>query len=269
MAMVELPRVGSRLVQHHGCYKFHLDAAEISLRLIVVAPEVLTLGSPPEWQHVCETMAAPDAKCSGALFEASLLTSHEASAGSVLVAGFSHVLGDATSYSTFMCSWSEHYRRLLADQPAAMAGLPSGVFDMAMARASPTQPRRPVVPGRFCFTQQDLQNLKARFFPPGATYEAGRHRCTTNDLLMAQFACAIAPARLAAMRQAAGWAWDPILQPVQILVLADRRGRGVDAGSFGNNNADLSVRLSFELLLTGDVAAVATGRSRAESHLFV
>ena len=88
--------------------------------------------------------------------------------------------------------------------------------------------------------------------------------CTTNDILMAEFACAVAPYRLAALREAAGRGWhaqahDPIHQPVQILVLADRRGRGIDQDSFGNHNADLSIRLSFQLLLSGDIAAIARG----------
>ncbi len=267
MAMAELPRVGSRIVQHNGTHKFHLDAAEIIFRLIVVAPDVLISGSPPEWRHVCETMAAPHTSSGGALFEAYMLTSHESSAGSVLIAGFNHALGDATSYSMFMCMWSTQYRRILDDRPAAMKGLPSGVFDMAMTTAAPTQPRRPVVPGRFCFTQNHLQSLKAQLFPSGAAIDAGQ--CTTNDILMAQFACAIAPARLAALRKAARCAWDPIHKPVQILVLADQRGRGVDAGSFGNHTADLSVQLSFQLLLTADVAAVAKGQSHEESHLLL
>lgn len=179
-------------------------------------------------------------------------------------------MGDATSYSMFMCTWSEKYQGLLEDlpspaddEPQAALKLPKGVFRMATP-ATPTKPRQGLVPGRFGFKQEDLQALKAKVFPPPGAAAAAAAECTTNDILMAEFACAVAPFRLAALREAAGRGWhaqvhDPIHQPVQILVLADRRGRGIDQDSFGNHNADLSIRLSFQLLLSGDIAAVARG----------
>ena len=86
MAIEEHPRVGSRLIHHEGAHWFHLNAAEISVRLISVTPDVLTTGSPAQWQHVCETMTAGNVR-GAALFGACLLASSDPSAGSVLVAG--------------------------------------------------------------------------------------------------------------------------------------------------------------------------------------
>ena len=38
LAITEYPRVGSRLVVHHDQPKFHLEAGEITVRLVAVAP---------------------------------------------------------------------------------------------------------------------------------------------------------------------------------------------------------------------------------------
>jgi hypothetical protein len=86
MAIAEHPRVGSRLIHHQGKHWFHLNSAEISVRLIHVTPDVLLTESPPQWQHVCETMT-PQHIRGAALFEACLLVSSDPSAGCVLVAG--------------------------------------------------------------------------------------------------------------------------------------------------------------------------------------
>jgi hypothetical protein len=88
MAITEQTRVGSSLVHHEGRNWFHLNSAEISVRLIHVTPDVLLSGTPPQWQHVCETMTPHDEQIRGAaLFEACLLASSDPSAGCVLVAG--------------------------------------------------------------------------------------------------------------------------------------------------------------------------------------
>lgn len=38
LAIMEYPRVGSRLVMHDGVPKYHLDAAEVTVRLVTVPP---------------------------------------------------------------------------------------------------------------------------------------------------------------------------------------------------------------------------------------
>lgn len=214
--------------------------------------------SPSEWQSVCETMTSD--KVSGALFKACLLVSDDSTAGSILVAGFSHVLGDAMSYSMFLRSWSDCYQSGKSQKLLDPPKIPTGIFQMASLSPlpAPTQRQKGMVSRCFSFNQQDLQERKGLLI--SSSGEQGRSKlesCSTNDILMAEFACAIAPSRLAQLRRATRRVVDPSQQPVQILVLADRRGRGVQSTAFGNYNADLSIRLSFQLLLTGDVATVA------------
>ena len=47
------------------------------------------------------------------------------------------------------------------------------------------------------------------------------------------------------------------------MVLADHRGRGIQEGMWGNHSVDLSILLSFRLLLSGNVAGVARAISGA------
>ena len=202
-------------------------------------------------------------KVSGALFKGCLLVSDDAAAGSILVAGFSHVLGDAMSYSMFLRSWSDCYQSEKYRTPLDRPTLPTGIFQMASLSPLPAQTQRQkgMVSRCFSFDHQDVQARKGLLISSSGDQDRLHlESCTTNDILMAEFACAIAPARIASLCRATRRTLDPNHQTVQILVLADRRGRGVESTAFGNYNADLSIQLSFQLLLTGDVATVARGR---------
>ena len=269
--------MGSRVVHHEGKNRFHLDAAEINVRLVRVEPRTVLAGSATEWEQVCDAMAPqPKSHCglgAASLFDACLLASQNPRAGSVLIAGFQHVVGDASSYSTFLRTWSEKYEELLkgsARQPVLSLELPKGTFRIPKLPSQPSAGRK-FLSGSFRFSDSRLRSLKTCISPnsSGNNNSQGQ-QCTTNDVLMAQFACAIAPFRLSAMRAAAGLSSDaggfsqapndPIHTPPHIVVLADRRGRGMDVTSFGNHNTDLCIRLSWPLLLSGDIAAVAGGQ---------
>jgi hypothetical protein len=340
-------------VRHEGAPKYHLEAAEINVRVVSVAPDVLRSASLKAWDHVCQSVSPTKKGGFGddatPLFEACLLVSHESAAGCLLVAGFQHVLGDASSYSMFLRCWSDIYEVRLHGvlQQIKQKGDAQDAFAAAAAAAAAAKHAQAAAAeavaqaerilsdtrketngesssfesdeeqavrerGRFIQlhahilpapelpqgvfqsdTNQDFIELQAcaeredsgekeygrrRFFFLSSQYLAslkGRHPvdkdgCTSNDLLMAQFACAIAPFRLAALRAEAGippsgsgpssgWGTDPINTPARIVVLADHRGRGIDPRTWGNHSVDLSVVVSFNLLLSGDVAAVARG----------
>jgi len=85
-----------------------------------------------------------------------------------------------------------------------------------------------------------------------------RSDVTVNDVLLAQCACALAAtAPRAELREIVDSE-----QHARIVVLADRRGRGVSTSAFGNFVAELGLRVPFQLLMGGDVAMVARGDDR-------
>ena len=78
-------------------------------------------------------------------------------------------MGDATSYSMFMCTWSKKYRSLQDefpsdDEPEAALKLPRGVFQVVLPASEKVQ-RQGLVPARFVFKQQDLRFLKSKLLP--------------------------------------------------------------------------------------------------------
>jgi hypothetical protein len=309
LAIADYPKVGSRLIMYEDVPKFHLASAEIGLMVVAVEARVLMNGCLAEWDHVCQTMS-PIKKMgfkadATALFEAFLLVSHNPACGCVLVAGFQHVLGDATSYSLFLRRWSEIYQARLdkkvtdllqssktgnaegssdsaaaggapeAAVPAIEGGdvqqaatavtrdggakddrqsaegcsaieeehrracdahlllhqlqpleIPAGVFSKPMPSKRPEmfsdkyRDEGVLLSRRFTFSAQTLRALKASV----GTGDNYNRFLTTNDLLMAQCACAMAPSRLAVLRIAQGiapdsdgpkgaWDADPINSP--------------------------------------------------------
>jgi len=203
--------------------------------------------SPDTWLQVCEKSMPPQNPGYGSdaspLFQAVMLVSNDLSEGCILIAGFEHVLGDATSYSMFLRTWSEKYEACLhahRDQ-LSPAVLPAVEFQMPFTRREIRSLRR-----FFAFSAEGIGSLK----------DSSMDGCTTNDILMAQCACALAPIRLANMRLAAEAAGA-----ARILVMADRRGRGISSDSWGNFAVDLSVEISWHLLASGNVATVARGET--------
>jgi hypothetical protein len=76
---------------------------------------------------------------------------------------------------------------------------------------------------------------------------------TTNDALLAQCACALAPHR----RPPPPPPGAPPAPDARIVLMVDCRGRGWDAGRFGNGVTTLSVAVPWAVLLTGNPAAAA------------
>ena len=227
------------------------------MHLIKVGRDVLSQ-SPSTWLHVIEKTMPPHKGGYGLdatpLFEASMLVSDDLSAGCVLIVGFQHVLGDAACYSMFLRTWSEMYEANLRAHLGKLPAMtfPTVEFQLPMPRRQSRALRR-----FFSFSAEGMGSLKCSV-PDG---------CTTNDLLMAQAACAFAPARLAVMGQTAEQAGA-----ARIVIMADRRGRGLAIDTWGNYVVDLSIEISFQLLASGDggarkpdlhtrVAAVARGES--------
>ena len=245
-ALEKHPRVGSRLEMHDGKPTFHLESGQIDIHLIKVGRDVLSQ-SPSTWLHVCEKTMPPHKGGYGPdatpLFEASMLVSDDLSAGCVLIVGFQHVLGDAACYSMFLRTWSEMYEANLHANLGKLPALtlPPVEFQLPMARRQSRALRR-----FFSFSAKGISSLKSSV-PDG---------CTTNDILIAQAACAFAPTRLAAMGQTAEQAGA-----ARIVIMADRRGRGLPIDIWGNHVVDLSIEISFQLLASGDVAAVTRGES--------
>ena len=231
---------------HDGKPTFHLESGQIDIHLMKVGRDVLSQ-SPSTWLHVCEKTMPPHKGGYGPdatpLFEASMLVSDDLSAGCVLIVGFQHVLGDAACYSMFLRTWSEMYEANLHAHLGKLPALtfPTVEFQLPMARRQSRALRR-----FFSFSAEGISSLKSSV-PDG---------CTTNDLLMAQAACAFAPARLAAMGQTAEQAGA-----ARIVIMADRRGRGLPIDTWGNHAVDLQIDISCQLLGRGDVAAVACGES--------
>ena len=52
---------------YEGEMKYHLEAAEINLRVVVVAPRMLTHGSAALWDHVCTGVLQCDVVCCSVL----------------------------------------------------------------------------------------------------------------------------------------------------------------------------------------------------------
>jgi hypothetical protein len=240
------PRVGSRLELYYDKPTFHLQAGAVDVHVIKVGSHVMKQ-SPDTWLQVCEKSMPPQNPGYGSdaspLFQAVMLVSNDLSEGCILIAGFEHVLGDATSYSMFLRTWSEKYEACLhahRDQ-LSPAVLPAVEFQMPFTRREIRSLRR-----FFAFSAEGIGSLK----------DSSMDGCTTNDILMAQCACALAPIRLANMRLAAEAAGA-----ARILVMADRRGRGISSDSWGNFAVDLSVEISWHLLASGNVATVARGET--------
>jgi hypothetical protein len=99
------------------------------------------------------------------------------------------------------------------------------------------------MPRRYILTAAALASFKAQLGSTGSSL-------SSNDILMAQCACALAPHRRPATPTAES-------ATARISMLVDCRGRGWDAGRFGNGVVDMSFTLPWDILLAGDAAAAA------------
>ena len=322
-ALEEYPLAGSRLVKHEGGTYFHLKSAEINVHVVNVPPRLLRSGAASEWLHVCEEMVTPggpkgcfvpvvDQFTLQNLCEFYLLVSADSTAGCVIIGGFQHVIGDATCYGLFLRAWSEKYEqglerklRELLQTGEASNGAEGGLDRRQFIQAHMHRLPEPVLPvGEFKVPlpkrvpKQSIRRL-LRFSPKGLESLKAQvgidTRFSTNDILIAQFACAIAPFRLGALRTSAGLplsgsqqrgatiggaskttssngrtitkisaphaastsSSDPINTTATILMMADQRGRGVKKEAWGNYAEFMFIEISFKLLMSGNIAAVA------------
>jgi hypothetical protein len=195
-----------------------------------------------EWCHAFQTLSNQIDEQHEPLFLAFLLRCEDESQGCVLISGFEHALGDAASYALFVKAWSDKYEhlnnRLRKIQPVPRT-IPHGAYhDSAMDIPCPAGS---LMPRRYILTPAALASFKAQLGSTGSTL-------SSNDILMAQCACALAPHRRPLAPHGA---------EARVSMLIDRRGRGWDADRFGNGVVHTSFALPWDLLLAGAVAAAA------------
>ena len=205
-----------------------------------------------EWCHAFQILSNQADGADKPLFMAFLLRCEDESHGCVLMTGFEHALGDAASYALFLKAWSQKYEnlndRLRSVQPVPQT-IPHGTYqDSAVDIACPASG---LMPRRYILTAAALASFKAQLGSSSSDL-------TSNDILMAQCACALAPHRRpppAAPGEAPAAVGGGA--EARISMLVDCRGRGWDAGRFGNGVVDMSFTLPWDLLLAGDAAAAA------------
>eukprot|EP00286_Rhodomonas_abbreviata_P019134 CAMPEP_0181311160 /NCGR_PEP_ID=MMETSP1101-20121128/12981_1 /TAXON_ID=46948 /ORGANISM="Rhodomonas abbreviata, Strain Caron Lab Isolate" /LENGTH=733 /DNA_ID=CAMNT_0023417857 /DNA_START=108 /DNA_END=2309 /DNA_ORIENTATION=- len=251
LTIEDFPIVGSKVVHCHGQtglrHRFHLDAENVSIRLINVEPHMLD--SMERCEELCEavTPRSPDQK-ENPLFECWIFKSSDISKGSILIAGFQHTLGDATSYGIFMRRWSEHFQQIAKTEEASNDHLllPPGVFtDYAcIPKRFPKNPLGTIYRS-YAFSDFALAAVKRAVSNSGC-----KELLSGNDILLAQCAVALAPTRF----QASGQHLDSL---TRIFILCDSRGKSLPAGSWGNHVSDVVVDLPWRMLLEGNVGRVA------------
>lgn len=249
LALKEYPVVGSKVTAQLGDLKFLLEEGNLALQLINVSPDLLS--SPiGQLMQVCDIMCPRprDYKQNG-LFYGFLFRTSNKEDGSVLIAGFHHVMGDAFSYAMFMSKWSEFYQRLASSaSKTAEIKMPEEAFTQVNLldpnyMKSPTGP----VHHSLAFTEAALKTLKENAMQGGQKGEI----LSTNDLLCAQAACALAPTRF---RKSGA---TSVMDEVRICMLIDFRGLAVPERTFGNRWTDSSIDFRWQELLEGNVLQVA------------
>jgi len=242
-ALEELPMAASKVCTFQGKRNFHVGCESAKLPMLLVEPKTLSMYL--DLSFLCERMmqgVPPDVP----LFQPYLFRAEDPSHGCTLVVCFHHVLGDATCYAKFLVKWSQIYEQYLS-RPGYT---PHDITDIPRKACGPKDLQRSKVPlpsqqketfaRRYFFGPKHLAALKAEL---GANPEG----VSTNDMLMAQFCCAVGPLRRAKLGGTAAY----------IALLADHRGRGLDADMWGNATVDLSIFVPWDLIESGDVLLVA------------
>jgi hypothetical protein len=187
---------------------FKLDSERVTLQLIMVSESMLE--NQGYWPWVFERHKLPSpGRESPPLFQAFMLRSPNPSLGCALIVSFDHILGDSSSYAMFLRSWSEAYveaDKEFVDREACKDSPPDIYPDDRIPRVDPNNMKWA---HRFRVCPQAMNSFK----------QSLRERwgiLTTNDILMAQAAVALAPMRTG--REESKY--------VRIALLADQRGRG-------------------------------------------
>ena len=97
------PAVGSHIVSTDGVRYYQLRCEPSRVRLVLVSPQALA--NPREWHGAFLALQPPVGDTPAPLFRAVLLRCADAAHGSVLLAGFAHVLGDGASYALLLSAW--------------------------------------------------------------------------------------------------------------------------------------------------------------------
>lgn len=185
--------------------------------------------------------------------------------GCVLVSAFHHVLGDATCYARFLKSWSAVYEancKRSGYVPHPISDIPKRPCTKAdLRRGHPkANPSNSFTARRYFFTESQLKNIKGTVI--GSSNPLG---ISTNDVLIAQAACALGPGRRAEISGGPNGR-----DFAYIALLADHRGRGLDETQWGNGTVDLSIFVPWTLIMEGNVAAVAQSvreQIKSEFHM--
>jgi hypothetical protein len=242
-ALEEIPMCASKVCNFQGKRNFHVGCEQAKLPMVLVEPK--TLSQYLDLSFLCERMmqgTPPDVP----LFQPYLFRAEDPSFGCTLVVCFHHVLGDATCYAKFLSKWSQMYEQYLQRPgytPHDLSDIPRkacGPKDLLRSKVPLPSQQKETFARRYFFGQKHLSTLKTEL---GANPE----RVSTNDVLMAQFCCAIGPHRKAQLGGTSAY----------IALLADHRGRGLDEDMWGNATVDLSIFVSWDLIETGDVIGVA------------
>lgn len=251
MAIAEYPVVGSKVIVDDGKNKFHFDAETVSLRLVRVEGRMLE--KLDELQQLCDVIRVPNAdQKQNPLFKAFLYKSSDVRDGSALICGFQHCVGDAMSYSLFMHFWSRCYERLCQTTtlPPDLEMPPEVFAQYSLLKSRHHRTDSSPLYRHYAFSARDLQLLKQEVMVESLEGEI----LTTNDILCAQCAIAVAPFRFEKL----GLEGD-MEEEVRIYMLVDSRGRckdGREINKFGNFVSDIALDFAWRELLDASSANV-------------
>ncbi|EKX32545.1 hypothetical protein GUITHDRAFT_121297 [Guillardia theta CCMP2712] len=248
----KFPTITSKICHYQGKLCFHLASEQVTLRVILVKPHILS--DMNQWYNACNEYrpVSNESTERPPLFQAFILLSNDPSHGCVFVVCFDHVLGDAITYGIFLNHWSQEYSLLKekfgTNLASSLSNLPPCMYERP-SMPPPITPPHQIRMLRYELNTQFLSTVKAQYCSPS-------DRLSTNDILMAQCACALAPHRK-----------GPQAMPyAHIIVLTDRRKRGLSEDFFGNAVVDINVYISMQLLLEGNVLAVARDIRKAVNN---
>eukprot|EP00960_Hanusia_phi_P032897 750128-Hanusia_phi.AAC.2 len=248
----KFPTIMSKICHYQGRLCFHLSSEQVTLRVILVKPHILS--DINQWYHACNEYrpVSNDPAERPPLFQAFILITNDPCNGCVFVVCFDHVLGDAITYGIFLNHWAREYSMLKekfgTNLASSLSNLPPCMYERP-SMPPPLTPPHQIRMLRYELNQQFLGSVKAQFC-------SSSDRLSTNDILMAQCACALAPHRKGT--QATPYA--------HLVVLTDRRNRGLAEDFFGNAVVDINAYISMQLLLEGNVSAVAKEIRKAVNH---
>jgi hypothetical protein len=176
------PKVGSRVVLYEGTHHFNLEIEQIKLHLVMVEPEFMS--NVFAWRDLFYYLSKKQDDNTNILFQSFLMRCTDPSMGCVLISGFDHSLGDASSYAMFLSKWSDSYSEIECEaQHSINTDLPIGIISETVFKETggiPPCTNRPQ-PRRYEFSADMLAAVKAE-----VRRDSGEGDLSINDILMAQ-----------------------------------------------------------------------------------